>query len=169
MNVTVSGGAGDDLLTMYGTPTAPARANDHLTDGLAINPGGMRVRTGATFNLSMWGGGDDDRIYADYTGELDGVLRLDLRGEDKQDTVSAIVNLQNGSTGQVGTDSRAARVSGGADNDNLTFFIYNPPDGTHLTHRAVIDGGWDWAYWANNDVGHRTNNVTAVEVEVDYH
>jgi hypothetical protein len=169
LTAIVSGSAGDDLLTMYGTPTAPARANDSLTDGLAINTGGMRIGSGATLNLSMWGGGDEDRIFADYTGELDGVLQLDLRGEDKQDVVSAIVNLQNGSSGQVGTDARAARVSGGADNDNLTFFIFNPPNGTHLTHRAVIDGGWDLFYWANNDTGHRTNNVTATEVEVDFH
>jgi hypothetical protein len=168
LTVNVSGGAGNDLLTMYATETAPARANDHLTDGLTINPGGMYIRSGATFDLTMTGDGDYDRIYADYEGQMDGVLQLNLRGGEKQDTVSAIVRLLDGSTGQVGTDTRAAVVAGDSDNDNLTFFIYNP-DGTHLTHRAVIDGGWDWAYWANNDVGHRTDNVTAVEVEADYH
>ena len=38
---------GCDLITMYGTPTAPARANDHLTDGLAINENGLRIAPGA--------------------------------------------------------------------------------------------------------------------------
>jgi hypothetical protein len=169
LTVGIYGGAGNDLLTMYGTETAPARANDHLTNGLAINPGGMRINSGATFDLTMWGGDNDDRIFADYEGELDGTLLHSLHGEQKQDTVSAIVTLLNGSTGHVGTDARAAVVAGDSDNDNLTFFIYNPPDGTHLTHRAVIDGGWDWAYWANNDVGHRTDNVTPVGIEADYH
>jgi hypothetical protein len=169
LSAYISGGAGDDLLTMYGTETAPARANDHLTNGLAINPFGMRIGSGATLDLTMVGDGDDDRIYADYDGELDGTLQLKLLGEEHQDTVSAIVELRNGSTGRVGSVARSALVHGGTDNDNVTFFIYNPPDGTHLTHRARIDGGYDFFYWANDDIGFYTNNVTAVEVERPFH
>lgn len=165
MTMLVQGDGGADLMTMYATPTVPERANDHLTDGAAVNANGMHIGTGAKLDLKMLGNAGNDRIFFDYTGEQDGTLQFDLRGDDNKDVVSAVVNLQAGSTRGVGT-SAPARVAGNRDNDNLTFKIFNNSGDNDIVQNAQIDGGLD-VFWADNDVGRRTANVTPKYLETD--
>jgi hypothetical protein len=156
LHVGVVGHGGDDLITLYGTPTAPARANDHLTDGLAINDGGLRIGTGGELSVLLLGAGGNDRIFLDYQGDLDGILNFQLFGVDGEDTVSAVVRLQHGSAGQVGTSDGAAWVDGWSGTDRLTFHVFDD-SGAYRPVFAVIDGGEDW--WQETDRGSRTWNV----------
>jgi hypothetical protein len=163
LKVDVDGGAGNDLLTLYGTPTAPVRANDHLTDGLVINNGGLAIGTGGVLDVRMHGGGDNDRIFFDYQGKLDGTLKLDLEGDGGNDTVSAIVNIDANSTGQVGSAASKPLVSGGDGSDTLTFQIFDH-SGNHIpVNHATIDGGENILnFLFDTDTGTRTSNVTPV-------
>jgi hypothetical protein len=152
LEVNVYGGWGDDLITMYGTPTAPVRAGDFLTDGLAINENGFRIGFGGELDLRLLGGMGNDRIFADYQGRLDGVLKLSANGQEGDDVVSAIVRLQDGSLGRVGTSTEPARVAGSGGNDTLRFHVFDD-SGNDRPVSARIDGSY------GTDSGTRTGNV----------
>ncbi|HVK13092.1 MAG TPA: hypothetical protein VM597_30345, partial [Gemmataceae bacterium] len=158
LNVAVNGGGGNDLLTMYGTPTAPARANDFLTDGLAINEGGLGVGWGAQLNIEFDGGDGNDRIFVDYRGELDGFLMIDADGGGGDDTVSAIARMTANSIGQVGRLGNPSAVRGGTGIDALTFHVFDI-SGNNRPVLAQIDGGEDWWLPYETDRGSRTGNV----------
>ncbi|HVK14252.1 MAG TPA: hypothetical protein VM597_36260 [Gemmataceae bacterium] len=158
LEVNVYGGYGDDLITMYGTPTAPARAGDSLTDGLAINDNGLRIGVGSELDLALRGGLGNDRIFADYQGELDGLLNLEANGQEGDDVVSAVVRLQAGSTGQVGTSTTPARVTGFWGTDSLRFHVFDN-SGNGRPVFAQINGGEDPFVSLETDVGSRTANV----------
>src|SRR5262245_42206072 len=125
LDLFVNGYNGNDLLTLYGAPTAPNRANDFLTDGLAINAGGLRIGSGGELEVDLKGNLGNDRVLVDYQGELDGVLDMNVDGGSDQDVLSGIVRMQAGSTGRVGTTEEASRVAGYYGSDNLTFLIFD--------------------------------------------
>jgi hypothetical protein len=171
MKVIVDGEAGDDLITMYGTPTAPNRAGDHLTDGLAINQNGLRIAAGASLELDLDGGqglfNGNDRIFVDYQGELDGLLQIHARGGDGSDIVEVQLNLQAGSTGQVGQSSVfPATVEGGSGSDTLLFEIKQDP-ASHCAVFAHMNGGEDF-FGDDFDVGRHTDNVSEEGLEAHF-
>jgi hypothetical protein len=159
LTVTVYGGGGDDLITLYGTPTAPARAGDWLTNGLTINAGGLKIGTGAALIARLDGGDGGDRVYADYQGELNGTLHVVALGGGGADIVSALVRLQAGSWGQVGSGVLSpSAVSGGTGADDLTFHVFDE-SGNARPVLATIHGGETARTPSEPDRGSRTQNV----------
>ena len=169
LDTDVYGQGGDDLITMYGTPTAPSIANDHLTDGLAINTNGLRIAQGAVLGGHLSGGGGNDRIYEYYEGELNGVVHISMAGGAGEDNLGATVRVWSGSTGRVGSSTNPARMSGGEGSDGLWFYVFNN-SGNSVDVNAEIDGGedpWWWPY--DTDTGSRTENVRHTGgIEEDY-
>ena len=157
LGVSVHGGAGTDLITMYGTPTAPVRAGDFVTDGLAINEGGLHIGFGAELDLDLDGGEGNDRIFVDYRGELDGLLTFDTDGGGGDDTVSVVARTTVGSAGQVGKNGDPSAVRGGFGSDDLMLHVFGE-NGNNRPVFAQIDGGED-ADGGETDRGSRTGNV----------
>jgi hypothetical protein len=145
----------NDLITVYGTPTAPDRLGDFLENGMAINAGGLKVGAGGLLRVDADGGTGADQIFFDYDGELDGTLLVRLKGRAGSDLVSANLNLRDGSTGQVGEAGTSSSVWGGDDEDHCIFMIKASHDTfAHCPVYAEIDGG------GNGNTGEFTDVVT---------
>lgn len=163
LKVDVRGTGGNDLITLYGTPTAPTRANDHLTDGLAINTGGMSISATSELQAYLDGGGGDDRILFDYEGDLDGEVHLLAEGRDGNDEVGADLTLNGSSTGLLD-----AWVEGDGGSDILRLRVFDFSGG-NVDVDADIYGDDDLAMWPDylsNDEAFHTGNVTVYRCEI---
>jgi hypothetical protein len=109
LNVTANLGDGNDsfLSTHYGDQLGTSQVNlsvfgqggnDTLrvlaTDDVDIGPNGR-------LNVQLDGGAGNDYLEARYAGELDGILNLNLRGRDGNDTLRASAVKVAGSTGSI--------------------------------------------------------------------
>lgn len=157
LQVRVAGFGGDDLITLYGTPTAPVRANDRLTDGLAINAGGMSISGGSELRAYLNGGDGEDRVLFDYEGDLDGRIDLLAEGRGGDDEVGANLALHGSSSG-----SLDGTIEGGTGSDSLTFRVVDFTDGDVDVDAEVY--GYQQVPWYpdvfSTDTVVRTANVT---------
>jgi hypothetical protein len=164
LSMYVDGDGGADRLSLYGTPSAPARSGDGLTDGLAINTGGLRIGSQASLFAHLYGDDDNDRVYFDYLGELDGNLNLRAEGGNGDDNVGAYLTLLEGSTGALG--STVAAVRGYSGNDNLSFGVIDHSNGGVTLGALRLNGGTN-PFWMpiEFDAGFFTSNVTEEQIE----
>lgn len=127
------------------------------------------VRSGGVLRTTLSGGDGHDQIFANYRGELDGRLEWLLTGGDDNDTLSALVRADRGSSGQVTSQNgRDSRVEGNDGNDSLRFEV-RKESFDRLRVAAVMDGGdRDWFWESDKDTGVRTSNVRSVEVERNF-
>jgi hypothetical protein len=105
--------------------------------------------------LAVYSGGGADSTDVAYQGTLTGTLAFYLDGQGGNDTVSATVKLNDGSTGNL-----AAVVEGGNGDDNLTLTVEEstPNSLAHLI--AVLNGG------AGTDTCTTTSNVLVFNCEM---
>jgi hypothetical protein len=157
LGVRVYGAGGNDLITLYGTPTAPAGANDHLTAGLAINAGGLLIAGSRELHATLEGGDGADRILFDYEGVLDGDIDLEAVGWSGDDEVGADLILHGTSSGRLD-----GKIEGGGGSDSLRFRVVDFSDGDADVD-ADVYGNQESTLWPDpfsTDTVVRTANVT---------
>jgi hypothetical protein len=161
LNFDIKGSNDNDTISLYGSPTAPNIAGDHLTDGLAINENGLYIASDSTLSFKANGSTGDDRIYFRYSGEMDGALSFDLNGSWDRDRIDVGVTLARFSLGDVVNSV----VQGGSGDDYLRVRIVDSSQ-EHNSIDAYAHGGnlSDWFNW-DHDVGDFTPNVDYVEID----
>jgi hypothetical protein len=149
------GGYSDDLFTLYGMESAPTIANDHLTDGLAINPGGLYIASGSTLSVTAQGGYNKDRVFFYYSGVLDGHIQFDLNGGNQSDQILVIAQLLDGSSGGI----TSSQVIAGSGNDGVWVKVYDYSDEDNGIYvHAYADNPGDW-FSFDHDLGSFTSFV----------
>jgi hypothetical protein len=162
-SVSVDLGAGSNTFHSYFGGDLGAKSNLQLNiyggaDNdflLATALKGFRINPGAMLYVHMDGGAGSDYIRMDYDTKLDGVFGLDLNGGAGNDTVAANITIDPGSTGLLSSLTHPATVSGGADNDDVTFNVMN---NGMATVQGLLDGG------LGMDIGHHTPNIPMINV-----
>ncbi len=142
--VNVLGQGGDDMIALYGTQVAPTRSGDNITDGKAINTGGLFIDGSSSLAVGLFGDGGNDKIFFNYDGQLIGHMDMELNGGSGNDHVEARANIRLGSLGVFGDTgslltNQLARVDGSSGNDNLIFKVVDHSNG-HVDINAVIRG-----------------------------
>ena len=120
------------------------------------------VSSGGDLTVDLDGDTGNDAFDLDYAGELDGVIHLDVHGGWDNDTLTADLNLQSGSSGRVGNFNSfsPAFVGGGAGDDLFRFAVFaDPADGATVRVGAIVDGDLGF------DRGEHTDLVIAQAVE----
>ncbi len=147
-------------------------------DSLALNLlNDVDIKTGAALRIDLEGGdspfdlANQDVLSVSYRGEDDGVLDVDEFSVFGDDTLTTVLTLDAGSTGNVG-DVAAFGTSeqvGGFNSDHHTFKVCDNSGGT-ATVSAVLDGANDLViveFPGVQDQGFHTTNVRAVNLESD--
>lgn len=145
--VNVHGQGGDDMIALYGQPVAPIRSGDNLTDGSAINTGGLFIDGSSSLEVGIFGDSGNDKLFFNYDGQLIGNMDMELDGGSGNDQVEARVNIRAGSLGVFGQTgahgvmetTQLARVDGSSGNDKLIFAVVDNSNG-HVDVNAVIRG-----------------------------
>ena len=101
---------------------------------------GVNVDTTSRLNLDTCTGTGNDTVNMTYAGVMDGELDLNLQGGKSNDTMDAVLTLEQGSTGRVW-----GREQGGNGTNMMTFDIYDDsnPGGksTLALLNAILNGG----------------------------
>jgi hypothetical protein len=167
------GNGNDEFLGLISSPLVAAnltitalgqQGNDALRVATAAMtsagplPMNVRIAPNKTVNVSLDGGIDNDVAFLAYRGVLNGNLLMNVNGNAGQDSLFANVNLLAGSNGHLGTSAAVAKVTGGADNDEVSFLVKKA--GTPVIN-ARLDGG------LGIDRALRTNYVVGVGSETN--
>jgi hypothetical protein len=155
---------GSDLLA--GARLAFHVQGDKGRDSTVLNADrGTDIGARAALTVDFAGGSDNDLVTAAYRGRMDGELYLLLDGQEHDDTVSATLTFDAGSSGLLGGVSQgfgnarvSAQVRGGAAADTLWFLVRN---NGRVRGNPRMEGGTGW------DRGTRTANVTPVSIDSD--
>lgn len=98
------------------------------------------IAAGAYAGVALDGNRGADTVSATFDGELDGALALAVAGGPDGDTVSAVLDIDEGSTGYL-----ASAVLGGGGDDTLTHTVNDDSggggDSTLEFQVSVLDGG----------------------------
>jgi hypothetical protein len=138
VDVRVNGGGGSDLITV------DASAN-------------VGVQPGARLSVTMdTGSGNTDKMAFAYGGRLQGTLDLFMFGNAGDNTLTATIGLDAGSTGRV-----IARQDAGRGDDRLLLAV---SDFSAASIDASMDGGRN-IFGGGNDTGTHTTNVRAFGLE----
>jgi hypothetical protein len=172
--LNVHGRGGNDMIAVYGQPLAPKRSGDNLTDGLAINSGGLFIDGSSSLEVNIFGDGGNDKLFFNYDGQLIGNLDMELDGGSGNDHVEARANIQAGSLGVFGQTgahgvmetTQLARVDGSSGNDMLIFAIADHSNG-HVDINAVIRGRvpTDITAAFDYDKAKHTSNVNVLQCD----
>jgi hypothetical protein len=128
----------DGLSGESDTMRVSAGSADPLTGD---SPEDLDILPGSTLNLEMLGDYGSDDLRFRYQGELDGKILLHMEGGAGDDEVRADIDLDQGSTGKVGTGSSPATVRGNAGADTLYFVVRKDNPNDLATVTAELDGG----------------------------
>jgi hypothetical protein len=171
--LNVHGSGGDDMIAVYGTAVAPNRSGDNITNGKAINTGGLFIDGSSHLAVGIFGDGGNDRLFFDYDGVLNGNLDLEVDGGSGNDHIEAKSNIRAGSLGFFGNTgflqtNQLARVDGGSGNDSLAFRIFDHSNG-QVDIQAVIRGrvATDLTSVFDSDAALHTSNVSVVLCQTD--
>ena len=142
-NIRVSLGAGSDAFNykLYGDMTlggaryvnADLGKDNDVARFYADND--IDMGPNAYFDLGIQGNTGDDVINAFYDGELDGQLRLNLYGWDRNDQIVTQAKMQFGSTGTF-----FARSYGGEGDDSLDMIVRKENPFDTVSINAGVDG-----------------------------
>lgn len=149
-------GAGNDAATLNasaGVSSSALLAAVYGGEGIDdIQASIGTIAYGAYAGVALDGGAGDDSVAATFTGQLDGALALAVAGGLDNDKVSAVLDIDPGSTGYL-----AVAALGGSGDDNLTLNVNDNSggggDSTLAYLLAVLDGG------AGTDTCVHTDNV----------
>jgi hypothetical protein len=164
LSAKVTGNGGEDRVTATMVGDVQGRAEFDVrggsdSDSFTLNAlSDVDVSSNGVLDVRS----DDAALNFDYRGELDGRLLLDAIGASGQDTLTADLTLDAGSTGGAGDTGNAAKIDGRGGRDTLRFTVVNNSGSpATATVFAQIDGG------TGRDVGTRTTNVTPTSIETD--
>jgi hypothetical protein len=125
------------------------------TDTLGFHAASTNIDAGASLNVNLLGGKDDDTINFDYMGQVNGRLRLNADGGKGNDTINAMTTLNAGSTGEfLGT------VKGGQGANTMTFNVLDNSGGM-----ADVDA---FLFSHAGDTITNTPNVIVVQPHADH-
>ncbi len=163
--VTINGGAGDDTITVTGTPMIGGTTTASLLGGTLGGLGGtlggvgsglaqrlnnllnnleklvprltdpVNIDANSSLSLAIDGGAGNDSITTTLQGAFSGKLNLLTLGGMGSDTLTTNVTVDAGSTGSI-----AALSNGGAGTDNVTLNIMNNTMATlSALDAAIVD------------------------------
>lgn len=116
----VAGAGNDDVFIRWGSVFANVNVNAAMGTGNDVFDSRVmgKVDDAARLTFNVRGEDGDDRIYADYIGQMDGVLDLALDGGRNNDEIRSYNTLPTQATGSV-----KGRVLGNAGDDRLDFRV----------------------------------------------
>jgi hypothetical protein len=164
--LTANLGDKNDFFQATGVETAGDTADIATGANLTLNVNGQKGRdriffdfskdvdvNGGALIINAGGGQDRDTIALTYLGNMDGTLTFNLNGGQDRDRISAYVGLDSGSTGTM-----TGQVRGQAGNDLLALVVTASDTFTGTT-TGTMDGS------AGADVGIASLFVSASGVE----